>query len=218
MNQAELNALYQSISNDARTLYCLGLRPLVDEQTGVTQLLQYKQLRDLLNSKEQKFLLGRQLNSLFKELFKVGLIALDQNTQLDKSLNGKSIVLPLVILTPDQHALSHLQWQAMDNQWQPDPELFNDLAQLTGLLDKNWQQQDLGEFIAYWRGRPEVQFSQYQWTQKFVSQLKHKRRNFDKTTVKVVGTQQVPNKIELSVNQNVKNLVKKYSEKPENKN
>ena len=50
MNKTEQTALTQEISNEARVLYLLGLRPLADNQTGLTSNLNYKQLIGLLNS------------------------------------------------------------------------------------------------------------------------------------------------------------------------
>ena len=94
MNPNELATLKLELSNDARALYCLGLRPHADTTTGDSSPLNYKQLLELLNAKEQKFTLGRQINGLIKELVKVGLVELSDDTSIDRSFNGKRIKLP----------------------------------------------------------------------------------------------------------------------------
>jgi hypothetical protein len=62
----------------------------------------------------------------------------------------------------------------MHLQWRPDEELPA-LARLCGVLDASYHEEELGEFIAYWLGRPEVFDSQHQWMLKFIRTLKTRR-------------------------------------------
>ena len=91
-------ALRQSLSNDARILYILGIKPTADESTGVTSPLNYKSLLSLLNTKEEKFTLGRQVNSLVKELLGVGLVCFQGDVELSHSFNSKILVLSLTTM------------------------------------------------------------------------------------------------------------------------
>lgn len=213
MNQSELNALSQSISNDARVLYCLGLRPTADEAKGMSQVLNYKNLLTLLNGKDHNYTLGRQINGLIKELLNVGLVDLNQQTNLDKSFNGKSLVLPLLITKQDNYTELHLTWSTMTADWQPNMDLLADLSQLVGIIDKEYSHNELGEFVAYWMGRPQMQFSQFQWTQKFVFQLKQRRLASGINTLQKVGSQLVKPKASVEADENAKKLVEKYRNK-----
>ena len=170
-NQTEQTALIQPISNDARILYVLGLRPYANSVDGITPALNYKQLLNLLNAKEEKFTLGRQINSLIKELLSVGLINFYQEVELNHSFNGKKLILPLMLIKPDDYAKLHLNWHNMTLAWVPNKDLLSDLAKLVGIIDWEYSDNELGDFIAYWLGRPEANFSQFQWTQKFVFNL-----------------------------------------------
>jgi DNA replication protein DnaT len=212
-NQTEQTALIQPISNDARILYVLGLRPYANSVDGVTPALNYKQLLNLLNAKEEKFTLGRQINSLIKELLSVGLINFYQEVELSHSFNGKKLILPLMLIKPDDYAKLHLQWHTMSLNWCPNEKLLEDLAKLVGIIDWEYSDNELGDFIAYWLGRPEVNFSQFQWTQKFVFNLKQKRLARGVKTVHKVGNQIVTTKAAILADENAKNLVAKYSAK-----
>lgn len=216
LNQAELNALKQAISNDARVLYCLGIRPDADHNLGTSKALNYKNLLALLNAKEEKYTLGRQLNSLLKELLSVGLIDFQQQAELNHSCNGKQLILPLVAIKADDYGNLHLNWQKMHVDWKPDMGLYADLATLVGIIDKNYASSELGDFIAYWLGRPEVQFSQFQWTQKFVFNIKQKRLAKGLKTQHKVGNQLVTPKAEIVADHNAKQLVAKYSVQDKN--
>jgi DNA replication protein DnaT len=213
LNQSELNALSQSISNDARVLYCLGLRPTADEEKGISKALNYKHLLTLLNGKDDHYTLGRQINALIKELLNVGLVGLHQQTNLDKSFNGETVVLPLLITKQDDYSELHLTWSAMTLDWQPNSELLADLSQLVGIIDKEYSHNELGEFVAYWMGRPQMQFSQFQWTQKFVFQLKQRRLANGISTSQKVGSQLVKPKASVEADDNAKKLVEKYRTK-----
>ena len=213
MNPNELATLQLELSNDARALYCLGLRPYADTTTGDTSPLNYKQLLALLNGKEQKFTLGRHINGLVKELVKVGLVELSDDTPIERSFNGKRLKLPYLVSPSDNYANLHLSWQNMFLEWTPDETLFADLAQLVGIIDKEYSTNELGEFVAYWMGRPQMQFSQFQWTQKFVFHVKQKRLASGVKVLQKVGNQLVEPKAAVEVDDNARKLVEKYSNK-----
>lgn len=213
MNQSELNALSQSISNDARVLYCLGLRPTADEEKGISQPLNYKNLLTLLNGKNNHYTLGRQINELIKELINAGLVGLHKQTNLNKSFNSETLVLPLLVGKQDDYTELHLTWSAMTLDWQPNMDLLADLSQLVGIIDKEYSHNELGEFVAYWMGRPQMQFSQFQWTQKFVFQLKQRRLASGINTLQKVGSQLVKPKASVEADDNAKKLVEKYRNK-----
>ncbi|MEP4890672.1 MAG: DnaT-like ssDNA-binding domain-containing protein [Aliiglaciecola sp.] len=213
MNSSEQAALTQALSNDARVLYLLGLRPIADEKTGLTAPLNYKQLIALLNGKNNEFTLGRQINGLIKELVKHQLVEIEPDASLDKSFNQQCIRLPLLNIKQDDYPSLHLQWSGMTANWKPHQAAFEDLASLIGIIDKDYSQHELGEFIAYWMGRPELQFSQYQWTQKFVFQIKQRRVASGVKNVQKVGNQWVTPKAGVEADDNAKQLVAKYSKK-----
>lgn len=213
LNQLELSALNQSISNDARVLYCLGLRPNADEVKGLTQPLNYKTLLQLLNGNQHVYTLGRQINALIKELLGVGLVGLQNDMPLNRSFNGKLLLLPLLNSTEDDYSNLHLQWSPMSLDWQPTISLFNDLSTLVGIIDKEYSATELGEFVAYWMGRPQMQFSQFQWTQKLVFQIKQKRLASGVNVLQKVGNQLVKPKASVEIDDNAKKLVEKYGKK-----
>ncbi|WP_133468752.1 DnaT-like ssDNA-binding domain-containing protein [Paraglaciecola marina] len=212
-NQAEQTALLQTLSNEARTLYMLGIKPTANKKTGLSAPLNYKNLLSLLNEKEQKFTLGRQINSLIKELLNTGLVKFEQEVELNHSFNGKTLVLPLTTMKVDDYTKLHLNWTDMHLDWQPNENLVTDLAKLIGLIEYQYTDNELGDFIAYWLGRPEVQFSEYQWTQKFVFNLKKMRMANNFKGTQKVGQQMVKTKAGIIADDNAKNLVAKYSKK-----
>ncbi|MBF7074648.1 flavodoxin [Glaciecola sp. MH2013] len=215
MNSLELDALQLPLSNHARALYCVYLSPKSDAKTGEINLL-YKDVMAFLNSKEPIVELGRQVNSLLKELANVGLVSIKERSSFKLSLNQHLITLPLKITDEpkviiDEH---HQGFGKMTVDWHPDPTLFNQLCQLVGVIDKGYSADELGEYIAYWLGYPEKQFSQYQWTQKFVLNIKLRRQRqpVSKEQTKV-GHQWITPEAGLEVDDNVKKLVEKYSGK-----
>ncbi|GAB3025930.1 DnaT-like ssDNA-binding domain-containing protein [Bowmanella dokdonensis] len=212
MNQSELIALQGPISNEARVIYTLVLRPGADPATGMTQPLSYRQMLDLLNSKQSLFSLGRQINQLLKELADHGLLDCREEPISNKSLNGKSLLLPLLAKTNQEFDQLHLTWQPMQMKWQPHQALFEELARLVGLLDNQYNQDEVGDFIAYWLSRPEMNLTLFQWTQKFVLHLKRKRLGLG-TMSRQVGHQLIPNTPGLTIDDNAKKLVEKYSAK-----
>ncbi|GAA0359190.1 DnaT-like ssDNA-binding domain-containing protein [Bowmanella denitrificans] len=211
MNQSELIALQTTLSNEARVLYCLGLRPEVDKTSGLTQPLNYRKLLALLNSKQTLFNLGRHINQLLKELADAGLVDCQEQCISSRSLNGQQLLLPLVATSVSQYQSLHLQWQSMSMDWRPDDKLFDELSQLVGLLDNQYTDEDLGEFIAYWLTRPEINLTGFQWTQKFVLHLKKSR--LAPGQKQKVGHQLVAVTAGLSADENAKKLVEKYSAK-----
>lgn len=213
LNQSEQTALNQTLSNDARVLYLLGLKPKVDQDSGKTPPLNYKDLLNMLNAKEAKFSLGRQVNGLIKELLQAGLVDFVQETELGKSFNGKILILPLLMIKPDDYSQLHLQWQKMSVGWAPNQKLYEDLTKLVGIIDSQYSEHEIGDFIAYWLGRPEANFTQFQWTQKFVFNVKQKRLAKGLKSVHKVGNQIVTAKAGVTADENAKNLVAKYSTK-----
>ncbi len=210
INQAEQTALLQPLSNDARTLYLLGLKPISDEKSATTSPINYKELLKLLNGKEDKFSLGRQVNSLIKELLNAGLVTFNQQVDLNHSFNGKVLTLPLSNMPVDEYAKLHLNWHSMTLDWQPNDKLASDLSKLVGVIDYQYTDTEIGDFIAYWLGRPESQFTEYQWTQKFVFHLKKNRLAHGFKPVKKVGQQLVKEMAGIEADENAKNLVAKY--------
>jgi DNA replication protein DnaT len=211
LNKAEQTALQQSLSNDARILYILGIKSTTDQSSGITSPLNYKSLLSILNAKEDKFTLGRQVNSLIKELLSVGLVNFQHEVELNHSFNGKTLILPLTTMKVDEYSKLHLNWHTMYLDWHPDQKLISDLAKLVGIIDYDYTISELGDFIAYWLGRPESQFSEYQWTQKFVFNLKKIRLAHGFKNVQKVGQQLVQTKAGILADENAKNLVAKYS-------
>ena len=211
LNKAEQTALLQSLSNDARILYILGIRPTAEQTSGATSPLNYKSLLSILNTKEEKFTLGRQVNSLIKELLSVGLVNFQNEVELNHSFNGKTLILPLTTMKVDEYSKLHLNWHTMHLDWHPNKKLISDLAKLVGIIDYDYSTNELGDFIAYWLGRPESQFSEYQWTQKFVFNLKKMRLAHGFKNVQKVGQQIVHTKAGILADENAKNLVAKYS-------
>ena len=105
------------------------------------------------------------------------------------------------------------QLEDFDFSFQPsiDKKLISDLAKLVGIIDYDYTTSELGDFIAYWLGRPESQFSEYQWTQKFVFNIKKMRLAHGFKNVQKVGQQIVQTKAGIVADENAKNLVAKYS-------
>ncbi|MFS1702314.1 DnaT-like ssDNA-binding domain-containing protein [Alteromonas sp. AMM-1] len=216
--QAEINALTSPLSNDARVLYCLGLRPSVNTHTLVCAPLQYKSLLSLVNGNAESgpYTRGRDINQLIEQLLHAGLVTLPESVSLESSLNGERILLPLVQEHPEYAAL-HQHRQAMHPNWQPHVTVFNELAGLIGLIDTHFEQEDTGEFVAYWLGRPETVLSTYQWTQKFVHALKTRRTAKGYQAVKKVGNQIVKVEAGIEADDNARKLVAKYANKSNNR-
>lgn len=216
LTPAELNALTQPLSNEARVLYCLGLRPEANASSGASSPLNYKHLLTLVNGAETRYHLGRHINGFLQELVEAGLLSNQTTLSLDESINGKSVVLPLMLSQQkDNYQSLHEAWGPMKTDWVPESTLFDDLAHLVGIIDKEYSHAELGEFIAYWLGRPQTQLSPFQWTQKFVFHVKQKRLASGVTSLQKVGSQLVKPKPALEVDDNARKLMEKYSNKSE---
>jgi hypothetical protein len=215
MNSLELDALQLSMSNHARALYSIYLASKGSSTNG-NVTLSYKDIMQFLNGKEEIVTLGRQVNSLLKELDSVGLIRINSDQSYKRSLNKQIIHLPLSVsreisdITTDKHQI----FVKINVNWRPNAELFEQICQLVGVIDKGYSADELGEYIAYWLGYPEKQFTDYQWTQKFVLNIKQRRQRLpvNKEQTKV-GHQWITPQAGLEIDDNVKQLVEKYSGK-----
>jgi hypothetical protein len=215
MNSLELDALQLSMSNHARALYSVYLVSKSKSMKG-NVTLSYKDIMHFLNGKEEVVTLGRQVNSLLKELGSVGLIKISHDQSYKRSLNNQVIHLPLSISRDlfDISTDKHQSFVKMKVSWRPDADLFEQLCQLVGVIDKGYSADELGEYIAYWLGYPEKQFTDYQWTQKFVLNIKQRRQRLpvNKEQTKV-GHQWITPQAGIEIDDNVKQLVEKYSGK-----
>ncbi|PJG58316.1 DnaT-like ssDNA-binding domain-containing protein [Aeromonas cavernicola] len=177
MTPAEYSALaHPRLSHPARTLYTLQLRRLVLEHQPAR--LNYPELGRALAVVDPSDPSGfsfqvtaRQLTELFDELMEAGLLHVEVVAE-SEHYHQCSFQLPLLTQKvrsplPERPFQMHLQWR-------PDEELPA-LARLCGVLDASYHEEELGEFIAYWLGRPEVFDSQHQWMLKFIRTLKTRR-------------------------------------------
>ena len=212
--EAEFHALTSPLSNDCRVLYALGLRPTVDENTRQSEPLNYKYLIALLNgnaTEQEAYTRGLQINQLLSELEQAGLIAVLNDASLDTSLSGQRVLLPLCKQEQDNFTHLHRQYMAIHGRWRPDPALFEEMANLIGLIDRQFDDEDIGEFVAFWLGRPDAVFSHFQWTQKFAYAIKRKRQVTGHTTTRKVGTQTVAVAPGIEADDNARKLVEKYA-------
>lgn len=217
LTQAELAALQSPLSNDCRVLYLLGLRVSANSATTSTAPVDYKQLLNLLNgdNKEEPYQRGRQINSLIKQLEQVGLVSLPVDLDIEHTINGKSLLLPLITEPKSDFEQLHQRHCSMHASWTPNKSLFEEMASLLGIIDKTYEDNDIGEFVAYWLGRPSSVFSEFQWTQKFANNIKRKRLasgyGSASTPTKIVGTQQVKVAAGIEADDNARKLVEKYA-------
>ncbi|NDV90872.1 flavodoxin [Alteromonas sp. 345S023] len=213
LTHAELAALTSSLSNDARVLYMLGLRPNANSATTTSAPIDYKALLVLLNGddKDTPYQRGRQINSLLRQLEQNGLVALPDAVDLAHSVNGKILLLPLISETQNSFSALHKSHFSMSASWQPNASLFKEMAQLLGIIDAEYDNNDIGEFIAYWLGRPSTVFSEFQWTQKFAYNIKRKRLASGYEPVRKVGNQHVKVAAGIEADDNARKLVEKYA-------
>ncbi len=196
MTPAEYSQLsLPTLSHPARSLYYLHLRRQADPQGYV--LINYPVLGRSLAVEDPHCIGGfsyqvtaNQLTSLLRELIDVGLLR-DNNSAQPANYHGCRLCLPLVPQTGTMLPLAATSYP-MQTDWRPS-ENFADLAKLCGLADSHFAEEELGEFIAYWLGRPEVYATQHQWMLKFIKKLKARRyvRQTPNTSVPI-GFQQVP--------------------------
>lgn len=215
MTSLELDALQLAISNNARVLYSIYLRPRVQLNDSLCTL-HYPEILRLLNAKQNVVELGRHINALLVELNNVGLIELSPQQDLKRSLNKQQVRLPLIKpITLDQKNTQDLpNHHQMTIEWRPQTDVFEQVCQLVGVIEQGYSTEELGEYIAYWLGYPERKFTDYQWTQKFVLNIKLRRQRFpiSKQQSKV-GHQWVTLDASIEIDENVRRLVDKYSEK-----
>jgi hypothetical protein len=213
LTQAELAALTSPLSNDCRVLYLLGLREGANSATTSSSPIDYKHLLNLLNGddKDTPYQRGRQINSLIKQLEQVGLVALPVEMDLEHTINGKTLLLPLISEPQSDFDQLHTRHSAMSAAWKPNQALFEEMASLLGIIDKTFDDNEVGEFVAYWLGRPSSVFSEFQWTQKFANNIKRKRLASGYAPTKVVGTQQVKVAAGIEADDNARKLVEKYA-------
>ena len=212
--EAEYHALTAALSNDSRVLYCLGLRPTVDIPSAQSEPVNYKYLINLVNgsnTEDGSYARGQQINTLLGELEQAGLVALQGEMTLECSLSGQRLLLPLCNADQDNFTHLHRQYTAIHGRWRPEPTLFEEMANLIGLIGREFNDEDIGEFVSYWLGRPDAVFSHFQWTQKFAYALKRKRLAVGHTTTRKVGTQSVPVAAGIEADDNARKLVEKYA-------
>ncbi|WP_281706491.1 DnaT-like ssDNA-binding domain-containing protein [Aeromonas taiwanensis] len=192
MTPAEYSALaHPRLSHPARSLYTLQLRRLVLEHRQPR--LNYPELGRALAVVDPTTPGGfsyqvnaRQLTELLDELMEAELLQVEVQAD-SEHYHQCPFQLPLLTQRirsplPERPFQMHLQWR-------PDEELPA-LARLCGVIDASYSEEDLGEFIAYWLGRPEVFDSQHQWMLKFIRALKSRRYARRQPTA-VTGYQQV---------------------------
>ena len=213
MNELELEALNTPLSNLARVVYSIYLRPQL-KQGSQKVLINNKAILSLVNNKKEVLSFGRQISALIKELHKVGLVQVPENFDFSKTLHNQEITLPLTQLPQSiENPLFHNQHKSMRFDWRPIDALFTDLCQLVGLIETTYSADELGEFIAYWLGRVDSQCTEYQWTQKLVIQLKQRRQRFPLSQQKSsAGHQYVTPSAGIVFDDNVKKLIEQYKD------
>ncbi|MEM0912335.1 MAG: DnaT-like ssDNA-binding domain-containing protein [Pseudomonadota bacterium] len=205
LNDLELNALSNSLSNEAKVLYILHL---CQEYTSASQKITIKNqhISALLNSKNALITRGRQITALLLELHDVGLITTDTPINHNRTMNNQSVSLPMRSNMP---STEHF---AISVNWQPTNTDIEQLSALVGLIDATYTEEELGEFLAYWITRNEIQLTSFQWTQKLVTFLKKRRFHQPKHHEDTKhGHQYATPEAGLHGDDNVKNLVKKYN-------
>lgn len=208
MQAAELDILTQSISNNARVLYLLVIRPYAHQNTGISAPLNFKHIKEVLNRGNGNIALGREINELLLELISVGLLTSVNEIDGDESLNGIQFRLSKMINFDDDDM--HQVRNKMTLEWQPNKKYFKEISQLVGLLQSDYTPEELGEFIAYWMGKPQQQLSPWQWTQKFILHLRKSKqiKGYNPTTI--VGYQQIEKQPEVVLDENTRKLIDKY--------
>lgn len=208
MHNAELEILNRTISNNARVLYLLILRPYAHKTTGISSPLNFKQIQEILNLGGATISLGREINELLLELISSGLI--EPLAEIDDSGSLNGVQFRLVKFIDNNHSDFHQTRSRMTIEWQPNAKHFSEIAQLVGLLQLEYTQEERGEYISYWMGKPEQQLSDWQWTQKFILHLRNKRQIKGYTATSTVGYQQLEKQPEVVIDENTKKLIDKY--------
>lgn len=221
LTEAELTALQDTVSNSARALYCVLLRPYSNPRTYITAPINYATCIQFLNNvpnqpeSETAYQRGRDINHLIAELIDVGLVTLPNHIAITESIHGVCLSLPLA---KPQSAFDnlHSQRQTISLSWQPDVALFKQLSTLIGLNDTTYSQEEVGEFISFWLTRPNVVFSQFQWTQKFTYNIKQKRLSTGSVSALSRPPKSVAVAPAVDADDNAQKLVAKYSSKSQN--
>lgn len=213
MNKLELEALQGKVSNLARVLYCLYLRPQTST-TNQTATINNKQILELLNQTQPAITKGREISELFKELHNAGLIEATNISDFNQSLHGKNIKLALVVLPKSlEDSELHSQHTPMQLTWRPSEQVFSQLCTLVGVIEPIYTADELGEFIAYWLGRTDMHCSEYTWTQKLVIHLKQRRQRVPLNPEQsLAGYQYVTPSAGIAFDENVRKLVEKYKD------
>lgn len=205
MTPAEYQALTSPrLSHPARSLYILFLRHMA--RGDHTQPLDYPQLGKALaitaDGEYRYRVTPVALTALLEELQQAGLLQLTDKPQA-AHYHGARFQLPLKGMS----GLAPLPARqfAMHGDWRPDQQ-FDGLARLCGLLDSQFDETELGEFIAYWLGRPEVFENQHQWTLKFVRTLKNKR-SIKRPQINAEGYQQQPAKADAEPSKRARQMI-----------
>jgi hypothetical protein len=181
MNPAEYTQLCSPrLSHAARTLYYLYLRRQADQDGCV--LISYPELgraiavEDPLVPGGFRFqVTASGLTELFNELISAGLLELQTSAQRTGHYHHSRMNLPLI--GSKQTALPVPSGASpMTLDWRPDRE-FETLSKLCGLRSAIYDEDELGEFIAYWLGYPEKYATAHQWMLKFIRTLKARRYN-----------------------------------------
>jgi DNA replication protein DnaT len=187
------------LSHPARTLYCLHLRRMAAQKQPIQ--INYPELGRALAVEDPQTASGfsyqvtaRQLTSLFDELALAGLIQIDQISSEGGHYHQQYVSLPLLA---SMAAPIAQQAFAMHTEWQPDHQ-FVGICQLCGLIDPHYDEEERGEFIAYWLGRPERFATQHQWMMKFVKMLKSRR--YQRKQSDTIGYQQVATEAPSDIN------------------
>ncbi len=221
MTPAEYSALaHPRLSHPARSLYTLQLRRLVLENRQTR--LNYPELGRALAVVDPGDPSGfcyqvnaRQLTELLDELMEAELLQVEAHGD-SEHYHQCPFLLPLL----SQRVRSPLPERPfqMHLQWRPDEELPA-LARLCGVIDASYSEEDLGEFIAYWLGRPEVFDSQHQWMLKFIRTLKS-RRYARRQPMEIKGYQQVsPPPVESGPSRRAQEMIetaKRLAQEPDN--
>jgi hypothetical protein len=213
LTEAEQTALRSVDCNHTRILYLLGLRAQANTITGASAPLNYAVLRDTISTSEKTFRQARQIHKLLATLVDADLVSLLENQSLQHNLQGQQILLPLLIVDGEDYGDLHAKRGAMQLGWKPDEALFNEIAQLVGLVDRSYTHEQVGEFVAYWMGRPDKQFSAFQWTQKFVLQRKQYAQRASVLPVKQMGYQSTTVPAGVTVDDKTKAFINKYQKK-----
>ena len=213
MNELELETLKTPLSNLARVLYCLYLRPQIRANSHKVTVSN-KAILSLINNKKTVITMGRQISALLRELHNAGLIEVPADVDFSKSLHQQVVNLPLTALPQSlENPVYHSQYKSMRLDWRPVESIFEDLCQLVGVIEKTYSADELGEFIAYWLGRIDTQCTEYQWTQKLVIHLKQRRQRLPLAEQKSkAGHQYVTPSAGIVFDDNVKQLINQYKD------